>query len=400
MKKIIAFVMTLAMILSLGTIFASAAPATWVTDAESFQPVGDVAIEWDPKASEKLNLADGKMDDWANAGYSPTQINPENMVAWVGTTAENMPADFNISSYFVADKDYLYIGFFIVDPGFKYGSDPNAYNSDGDAFQLMMDFGGRLQDMQINYPDDFAALTVQQCVFYSFDCNGDGQPLNFQVQHADNDGTRTEADEENPGAVKGTASKTETGWCAEFAMSWQMLFDDYAWKAYADEDMKIYFGGVDNKRFDCGIALYYLNCEPETGITWAAGTLNGNVDEAGNPVVNWDPKDCGIHLYLEYQDGMEFTCENLVVLGPTETEPPTEEKTEPEEEPTEEPTDAPDTDPVTEAPTGEADTSADSSATTDATTDGADEGCASVIGMSAVAVLVAAAAAVVLKKKD
>ncbi len=395
MKKILVIVMTLAMVLSLGTIFASAVPASWVTDAESFQPVGDVKIEWDPKASEKLDLSDGKMDDWAAAGYSPTQVNPENLVSWVGTTADNMPEGFNISTYFVADKDYLYIGFFIVDPGFKYGTNPAEYNSDGDSFQVMVDFAGRLQDMQINAPDDFEALTVKQCVFYSFDCDGDGQPLNFVVQHADSDGVRNEKD--NDGQIKGTASKTETGWCAEFAMSWQMMFDDYAWKAFADEDMKIYFGGKDNKRFDCGIALYYLNCEPDTGITWAAGTLNGNDDGAGNAVVNWDPKDCGIHLYLEYQEGMEFTCENLVVLGPTETEPPTEEKT---EEPTE-----PETDPVTEAPT-EAETDDATESTTDAATEAktdaapADEGCASVIGMSAVAVLVAAAAAVVLKKKD
>ncbi len=399
MKKIIAFVMTLAMILSLGTIFASAAAGTWVSgSAESFQRVGDVEIEWDPKASEKLNLADGKMDDWANAGYSPTQINPENMVSWVGTTAENMPENFNISAYFVADKDYLYIGFFITDPGFKYGTATEAYNSDGDAFQVMVDFAGRLQNLQVNYPDEFEVLTSKQCIFYSFDCDGDGVPLNIQRANSDNDGWLNE--ESTDGAVKGAGSKTDTGWCAEFALSWQMMYDDYAWKAYADEDMKIYFGGEEKKRFDCGIALYYLNCEPDTGITWAAGTLDGVTDDAGNALVEWQPIDCGIHLYLEYQEGLEFTCPNLVVLGEGETEPPTEEKTEPAEEPTEAPTDAPDTDPVTEAPTGEADTSADSSATTDATTDAADEGCASVIGMSAVAVLVAAAAAVVLKKKD
>ncbi len=393
MKKILVIVMTLAMVLSLGTIFASAAPASWVTDAESFQPVGEVAIQWDPKASEKLDLSDGKMDDWAAAGYSPTQINPENMVSWIGTSAD-MPAGFNISSYFVADKDYLYVGFFITDPDVKIGTVKEQYNSDGDSFQMMVDFSGKLQEMMTYRPDDYAALSNGKCIFYSFDIDGDGASINIMRQESDNDMWLNE--ESTDGAVKGTAGLTETGWCAEFAMSWQTLYDDYAWKAY-EEDMNIYFGGVEKKRLDCGIALYCLNMVSDGAMTWAAGTLNGEKDDAGNAVVNFDPKDCGIHLYLEYQEGLEFTCENLIVLGPTETEPPTEEKT---EEPTE-----PEADPVTEAPT-EAETDAATESTTDAATEAktdaapADEGCASVIGMSAVAVLVAAAAAVVLKKKD
>ena len=71
-------------------------------------------------------------------------------------------------------------------------------------------------------------------------------------------------------------------------------------------------------------------------------------------------------------------------LAPTEA--PTEPATEaPTDTPTEEPTDVP-TDAPTDAPTDDA--------------GAADDGCASVIGFGAVAVLATAAAVVALKKKD
>ena len=84
--------------------------------------------------------------------------------------------------------------------------------------------------------------------------------------------------------------------------------------------------------------------------------------------------------------GFEFfnTVEDALAAtgGEAATEPPTEPKT---EAPTDEPT---------EAPTADAGNNGDNG---DTTTDG---GCASVIGMGAVAVLAAAAAFVALKKKD
>ena len=85
--------------------------------------------------------------------------------------------------------------------------------------------------------------------------------------------------------------------------------------------------------------------------------------------------------------GFEFfnTVEDALAAtgGEAATEPPTEPKT---EAPTDEPT---------EAPTADAGNNSGNGDST--TTDG---GCASVIGMSAVAVLAAAAAFVALKKKD
>ena len=395
MKKILAIVMTFAMLLSLGAVVASAAevpPVSWtpgnfaVADAADFTPVGEVKITWDAEAGKKLDLTDGDMADWAAAGYNMITIDAANMVSWVGGAAgevdPGMPAGWNISTYFVADADYLYIGFYVTDPAFAYGS-AGQYN--GDAFQVCIDFGGKLGEVVVTDPD---RVTNPKNIFYSFSCISDGAPLEIMRQESDQDGWLSEA---NGDGVKGAAAKTETGWAAEFALSWDQMYNDYLWKAW-EEDKKIYVGSDELLPLKIGCALYYLD---NGGTNWAAGTSNGQLLEDGvTPGVSWTCYDNGIQAKLEYEEGITFNCEGIVVLPisettPEETEAPTEEET---EAPTEEPTDAP-----TEAPT-DAPTEAPTEAPTAAPTEPAEGGCGSVIGFSAIAVLAAAAAAVALKK--
>ena len=397
MKKIFAIVLTLAMLLSLGAIMASAelpagisfTPGKYgVENADDFEPVGDMAIQWDKDAATKLTL-DGEMgtDEWA--AYTNTTIDASNMVSWVGdpTTA---PANWQITTYFVADSEWLYIGFYVVDPDFHYCT---AQQRNGDNFQICIDFGGKLGQKVEEDPDN---LTNPKNIFYSFGCVEDGAPIEIQRQESDNDGWLSEATaEDGEPTVKGAAKKTETGWSAEVALSFQMLYDDYEWKAW-EEDSKIYVGGK-NGPLKIGCCLYYLNYSNITNedgstkvdIDWAAGTTNGIADDAGVPQVSWTCYDNGVNLTLDITDDVTFASDDIVILGEGETEPPTEED---EEEPTEAPTAAP-TDAPTEAPTD---------APTDAPTEPVvDEGgCASVVGFGAVAVLAAAAAAFVLKKKD
>ena len=134
MKKIFAIVMTVAMLLSIGSVVTSAAevpPVSWtpgnfaVADSADFTPVGEVKITWDADAGKKLDLSDGDMADWAAAGYNMITIDAANMVSWVGGAAgevdPGMPEGWSISTYFVADADYLYIGFYVTDPEFLPG---------------------------------------------------------------------------------------------------------------------------------------------------------------------------------------------------------------------------------------------------------------------------------------
>ncbi len=402
MKKILAIALSVVMLLSLGVVFASAAPGYYCGGSEeNFSPVGQIKIDWDTEASDKLDLDDGNMDDWVDAKYNLTPIGPNNMISWVGGTADNqaggIPEGWGFQAYFVADPEYLYIGFYVTDPDVALVQDAAAYNAPdkgGDAFQFMVDFDRALGKFMEEDPDMFASGTQQaQCVFYSFGCMGeDATPVQIMVQCNDDEGVMSEANDDH---VKGTTFKTETGWCAEFAIGWDELYGDFAYKAYADN----YECSVtEGDPLEVSCALYYQNHDSNDqgfsagDINWAAGTLKG-AEAGAQPEVNWTPGECGINLYVEYSEDLEFQCEGIKVykIGETpapDTEEPTEEPTEaPTEEPTEEPTEAP-----TEAPT-------QAEQKTEAPTDAVEGGCASVIGSVAV-ILTAAAAAVVLKKKD
>ena len=145
MKKILAIALTVAMILSMSALFVSAElpdlPAGFsfnaggysIEDAADFTSLGTVKITWDPQASTKLDVTDGDMADWAAAGYNMVTVDASNMVYWVKDDT-GVPAGWQIQTYFVADKDNLYIGFYVTDPAFAYGKSGGHY--DGDAFQV------------------------------------------------------------------------------------------------------------------------------------------------------------------------------------------------------------------------------------------------------------------------
>ena len=77
MKRTLAIVLSIVMMLATCTILASAAN-TWGTTQEDFAAVGDLEIAWDPDVKTKITF-DGKMDDWVNAGYTPYKVEPRNM---------------------------------------------------------------------------------------------------------------------------------------------------------------------------------------------------------------------------------------------------------------------------------------------------------------------------------
>lgn len=63
---------------------------------------------------------------------------------------------------------------------------------------------------------DSYVFTNPNNIFYSFACVSDGAPLEIQLQEFDQDGMLSEA---NGDGVKGSASSTEIGRCAELALS-------------------------------------------------------------------------------------------------------------------------------------------------------------------------------------
>ena len=331
MKKCIVYLAVLSLLLSLGTVFASAlttdeiyvsyTPGKYLGgDAEAFAPVGDVTIAWRPDFASTIDLTDGDLADWYATDLERTNITPHNMVSWVQNEED---FDFKITSFAAADSDYLYLAFDIVDEDFAYGGGDRAY--DGDAIQLSLDFGHKLGDVLEQDPDILASV---KNIFYSFSCEGDGAPIRIMRQESDQDGWLSEA---NGDGVKGAARKTELGWSVEIALSWQQLYDDYVWKAW--DESKVYVSSDEALPLKMGACLYYID-RAETGkeVLWAAGTTKGLRDGNGTPAVTWMAYDNGITWKLPYQNGMSFSCNGIVILSgyetvvpetlPPETEPP------------------------------------------------------------------------------
>lgn len=415
MKHILSLILTVAVLVALGSVYASAEPLPdWINpklcdDAvymigseEEFDMLGDVEIEWDPDAAEKLDLSDSDMQDWVDAGYETTRIDATNMLAWIGdeTTYDK---DWSMSIYFVSDGEWLYVGFSATDSTFVYG-EPNTYN--GDAFEMCIDFGGKLGEMLEKNP---RRLTNPKNVFYCFSCAEDGAPLTILRQESKNNRHLTEAAGDG---IRGTAYVTDTGWNAEFALSLEMLYKDYCQKASVNYP-PIYVGGQEELPLTIRCSLYYMDRyynEEEGRIRsrWVAGASSGRVTgDDGMPIMTYTALDNGVNLILPYREDLHFACEKLVVVHPDEgadggdqtaTVEPATTTVEPATTTAEPATTT--TEPVDDAVTTVTE-SADGGTTTVASTDGGGrEGCGSVIGVSAVATLLVAIAAFAIKKKD
>ena len=193
-KKLLACMILCALLLSAGAVLASATisvsltPGTFAgADGANFSPVGNVEIEWYPDASSSLDLSDGDLADWKSTSLTPHTITPDNMVSWRGGQAgvpdPGMPAGWQITAYYAADANYLYMAYDIVDDTFTYSVTASRY--DGDAIQICLDFGGRLADVTAENPD---MITGPKNIFYSFSCSEDGAPIGIMRQESDEDG--------------------------------------------------------------------------------------------------------------------------------------------------------------------------------------------------------------------
>ncbi len=349
MKKLFAIVMTLVLLLTVGTVFTSAAnrgttPGAYVIgQKKDFRPVGDINIQWVPDAAKRISC-DGDMSEWAD--FEPHRIGPENMISWVGynddksangegaAVDKNMPKNWSVSDYYLADADYLYIGLYIVDDDVV-AVDPQATGNyaSGDSFQINLDLGTRLSDIVEMDPDMVSIMNRPQNPFYSFGYAGDHRETTIVRQCTNSrDGylTRKEHD------VLAYTGKTDDGWCAELRLPWEELCLDYLDQTWyleeGLEDPTIYMGGEDNIPLRIGLSVYYLNHSTgengsSSGINWAAGTTNGtpNPEEvpSGAPVLGWDAYDLGITLNLAAGENVKLNTEYIQNPLPEEpTAPP------------------------------------------------------------------------------
>ncbi len=367
MKKFFAMLMVAALLASLCALTVNAE----VTE-EEWNAFGEVTAEYKEDLSTVISL-DGDVSDWQANGFQRYDIDCYNLRTFVGELDEN----WSINLWFSADSEFLYIAFKINDPVVAY-SDDEQYNMD--AFQIQLDFNG------------WAAATesFERAVFYSFGLQEDGT-VDMTVQCIYTDGQsavdyKMASDDEESwreGYVKGATKKAEdgSGWYAEFAISWQTLYNDISNKLLNDElPVPEWTGGEDEVSLN--MLVCYLDHDETGAMTGAWGTCaayDAFVDGSA-----WYPENSGMTLKLS---GM-----GSVTVESTEapTEPETEAKTEAE----------------TEAKT-EAKTEADAQTTApvedgEATTEAAAEkkGCGAIVAAPVVALVAMLGVAFVAKKKD
>lgn len=364
MKKIFAMLVVVAMLASLCALHVCA-----VTE-EEFLPFGEVEGQYDNDLSKKIKL-DGDVSDWQEGGFQKYEIDQYNLDAWLGQVDPN----WSIDMWFGADSEYLYIAFKINDADVDAVEDGNQYNNGmGDAFQIQIDFNGWCGDSE----------AFERAVFYSFNLQED-ETVEIAVQHIESDSDATfnyvlSSDDENP-EVLGKTKKIENGWCAEFALSWQTLYNHAAEKfSNFGEKIPEFTPGEETK---LNLLVCYLNCEDGQiagawGTSAALGSLGGGD--------GWYPEGAGMWLILKGTGDIAVET----------TEAPT----------TEEPTEAPTDDDVTdETPTD--DGKPEDEATTapeggeEQTTEAPKKsGCGSVVALPAVALVAVLGVAFVAKKKD
>ena len=289
MKKLIAIIVSVAMILSVSVLMVNA--------VEMVNGDGKILIEWDADAADKITF-DGDISEWDENGYTYTKITGESMWAW-DKVMVNPDPDFAINAYFVADPDYLYVAFWINDSDWVKAVDDDgtkqakgAYGN-ADAFQIAIDYNGF---MEYNLENAITDYGNNKSIFYSFACYEEGADLIFKKEEGYDNRALSE---ENGDDVMGVADAFDGGWCAEFALGWDQMYQDLTLKTM--EDYAAPFD-ADND-FKLGVLLCYLNhdntdnnSDGKPDRTWMAGTTkNNNID--------WMPTDSGIYLTLEWEEG-------------------------------------------------------------------------------------------------
>lgn len=393
MKRIIAILVSAIMLLSLGTVFAGA--------SDIFEPAGEVEIAWLTEDQVAQIEFDGNIDEWNNFDLNFKTLDQTNLITWRDMvdgeeklTFDNPDAigtDFAINAYFAADADYLYVAFYIDDEHFARSNNSSGdYN--GDAFQISIDWNRHMEnalEQGVDYQNN-------KNVFYSFSCGPeDGEELVIRIQEGFKDrdiSESTSADPTKPD-MRGSTGATENGWCAEFALAWELLYGDFEYKTW---DSPIDAFNADSP-VTLGMSICYINRAETNGpIVWAAGTFNNDTDYP-----EWEPTANGLYASLKWAEDREVNCRGIGEVIPPVVDTDTDEVEDTTVEEVEETTTIV---AVEDTEAGETTTAAavvDTTKAEETTAAPAAAGCKAVIASASVLAVVAlAAGAVICKKKD
>ena len=266
-----------------------------VTDEDGeavFDPVGTVNMTMHSDLSHAIDC-DGDLSEWRDFTYSKLTVSPNNAVSYAGEDFSSpMPMNFRMTVYAAADEKRMYLGFDVTDKNFIYAEHGAAFN--GDAITLSLDFDRSALRIIEKDPDLFPenALTP---VFYTFSCAEDGEDLLFRRGGIwETEDTISEA---NGDKIMGRARRTEKGFCAEIAISWERMREDNSNKLYADDDM-IGISRYNPLEIACAIIYTSRDSTADRAITWQAATSRGGTTGTYY--------DCGINFCIPYEPKYNF----------------------------------------------------------------------------------------------
>lgn len=315
MKKLLWTMVCVALLLLSCTLVAAAYPGCYCGGSKTqFEPAGNVEVVWDPDVLGKIDLRDGNMDDWENAGYPVYTIDRQNMVDWISRSdaaAAELTKNWNMEMRCVADENYLYLGMYIRDDMVVCVDDPYNY-ARGDTIQIEFDFGGIMQNAANDWGEELSSVSG---VFYSFACRDTiAAPIEIVMQEAsDYDGLISEAYGDN---VFGSVALTEEGWCAEFALGWDLLLLPAADKAWLAEKFIV---SEDHPLYISTLLSYINHDDDSSSASWAAATWNGAIVD-GRPDLTWSVADMGMQLNLPYNPDLAINCDGIEVRHYAEDE--------------------------------------------------------------------------------
>ncbi len=400
MKRFLAIVICVMMLVA--TMAVSTSAAGTAVEPSGWKRFGDIEIEFNEDLSSTIQF-DGRFNDWQSLGIKSNDIDISNLDSWAGKeipdgATSRIPEDFAIHTYFAADSKYLYIAFDILDDSVVAipATDTAGSYQGYDGFQIQLDFNNIFAN----------AAETRRAVFYSFGRREDGQ-MAIMVQESDlNDGiiwaTDSEDNLNNIDAngnmkIKGAVTEIEGGWGAEFALSWQMLYEHaFAKMDYnmIDEELDLSFG--PDSDFKVAAGVFYLDyiAEPSTDaegnattknvLQFAAGTCSkfGQFSASANGEEGFWPDNCGINLLVKSDEDVNLDVDTVTGEGEEDLPDESDEgTTKPEEKTTEE-----------QSTAAEAGTTAEGTAE--------EKGCKGAIGIGVVAAAIVAIGAVAFKKKE
>lgn len=380
MKKLIVLVLSLFLVISSMGICAFAVDPEDIPESPAgWKAFGDIEVTYDSTLAEKIKF-DGDLADWEGIQNHVIDIN--NLCPWQNTT---VPDDFSINTYFAADAQYLYVAFWIMDstPVAVPSSDTTYSYGGHDAFQISLDFSKAFAKNDEYY---------QRAIFYSFALREDKELVITADNREGDDGMTwtvpaNETDENGKIPLKGAVGELEGGWQAEFAISWQMLYDD-ANEKLIDREMGaegLTFELGPDTPLELGACICYLNYAPkadkptEYELICAAGTSLYYSLGDNSLTDGFMPVNHGLHLSVKADEKINVDIETNNNQGGDDEETESQEA--------EKPTTEKATEATTEAKTAE---ETKSPASTEKTGDDDNQGCKSVAGIGAVAVVIAA----------